>query len=123
MMGLEGIHPQPLKFIVGFAQYDRPTLPWLTQHADTERLLRRYCNFTTPVRYCHCARKLAAIGVLVRDVEAIDRGPATSPRSGDLLVTLVASVVVLLSLWTLSVGGYPYCSPPGAVIPGCTSSG
>ena len=53
-MGLEGIHPQPLKFIVGFAQYDRPTLPWLTQHADTERLLRRYCNFTTPVRYCHC---------------------------------------------------------------------
>ena len=57
-MGLEGIHLQPLKFIVGFAQYDRPTLPWLTQHADTERLLRRYCNFTTPVRYCHCARKL-----------------------------------------------------------------
>ena len=33
-MGLEGIHPQPLKFIVGFAQYDRPTLPWLFSHAD-----------------------------------------------------------------------------------------
>ena len=111
-MGLEGGHPQPLKFIVG---------------THTCMLIRRDCCGATVILRLPCvtaiARKLAAIGVLVRDVEAIDRGPATSPRSGDLLVTLVASVVVLLSLWTLSVGGYPYCSPPGAVIPGCTSSG
>ena len=76
-----------------------------------ERLLWRYCNFKTPVRYCHCVRTLAAPGVLVEDVKAVDRGPNASPRSSGVLTTLVASVVVLLSLWILSVSDHPYCPP------------
>ena len=51
-------------------------------------------DFTTLARYCHCTRKLAAPRVLVEDVEAMDRGPTTSARSSDLLITLVASAVV-----------------------------
>ena len=56
----------------------------------------------------HSARQTVSLRVprlLVGDVEAMDRGPTTSARSSDLLITLVASAVVLLSLWTLVVGG------------------
>ena len=45
----------------------------------------------------HSARQTVSLRVprlLVGDVEAMDRGPTTSARSSDLLITLVASAVV-----------------------------
>ena len=45
----------------------------------------------------HSARQTVSLRVprlLVEDVEAMDRGPTTSARSSDLLITLVASAVV-----------------------------